>query len=89
MSDFIEVSKEKLDVLQKQNRYLLEKITELEKAKTEDEWVDSKEAAKILKITTRTLANYRYNSYIPYTQSYTKYLYKKADLVKYLEQDYK
>lgn len=89
MTEIIEISKEHYEALLKQNSKLLQEVNELKEAQKETEWVDSKEAAQILHVTTRTLTNYRDRGYIPFTDRRAKYLYKKEDILNFLEKSYK
>ena len=51
-------------------------------------WLDGKEVCKILRITSRTLHNYRKRDILPFSQVGVKVLYKVADIQKILEERY-
>ena len=59
-----------------------------EKLKLGDQWLDNEEVCKILKVTKRTLQNYRDNFILPYTQIGRKIYYKASDLQAVLEKNY-
>lgn len=52
------------------------------------EWVDSKEAQKILRVSQKTLQNYRDNRVIPFSQFGNKIYYKVEDLENFLNKNY-
>lgn len=52
------------------------------------EWIDGKEARKILRISPKTLQNYRDNKVIPFSQYGNKIYYKRTDLESFFEQHY-
>lgn len=53
-----------------------------------EQWLDNEEVCKLLKVTKRTLQNYRDNFILPYTQVGKKILYKASDVQSTLEQNY-
>jgi|AGTN01.1.fsa_nt_gi hypothetical protein len=53
-----------------------------------DEWVDSKEARKILRVSAKTLQNYRDNRIIPFSQFGYKIYYKREDLEDFFNRHY-
>ena len=59
-----------------------------EKLKLGDQWIDNEEVCKILKVTKRTLQNYRDNSILPYSQIGRKVYYKASDVQAVLEKNY-
>jgi hypothetical protein len=56
--------------------------------KNDQEWLDSEGVCKILKVTKRTLQNYRDTLILPYSQVGKKILYKQSDIQKILESKY-
>lgn len=56
--------------------------------KLEDQWLDNEEVCRLLRVTKRTLQNYRDKFLIPYSQVGKKTLYKKEDVQKLLEKHY-
>ncbi len=52
------------------------------------EWVDSKRAMTILKISKRTMQDLRDNGTLAYSKLMGKFFYKAEDLVKLLESNY-
>ena len=79
MENNITISQEHYASLLTENGTLKRRISDIE-VKQKTEWVDSKEAARILRVTTRTVTNYRNRGILFFTEYGTKYLYKKADL---------
>ncbi|MFA9391168.1 MAG: helix-turn-helix domain-containing protein [Prolixibacteraceae bacterium] len=59
-----------------------------EKLALGDLWFDNEEACKILKVTKRTLQNYRDNFILPYSQIGRKVYYKASDVQTLLEKNY-
>lgn len=53
-----------------------------------ESWLDNEEVCQLLKVTKRTLQNYRDNFVLPYSQIGKKILYKASDVQKVLEQNY-
>jgi hypothetical protein len=53
-----------------------------------DKWIDGEEVCKILKISKRTLQNYRDSFILPYTQIGRKILYKRSAVMDVLEKHY-
>lgn len=53
-----------------------------------DVWLDTSEVARILKISTRTLQNYRDMRVIPFSQIGHKIYFKASDIEKYLNMNY-
>lgn len=53
-----------------------------------DQWIDNEEACTILKVTKRTLQNYRDNFILPYSQIGRKVYYKASDVQALLEKNY-
>ena len=59
-----------------------------EKLKLGDQWLDNEEVCKLLKVTKRTLQNYRDNFILPYSQIGRKIYYKASDVQILLEKNY-
>ena len=59
-----------------------------ERLKLGDQWLDNEEVCKILKVTKRTLQNYRDNFILPYSQIGRKVYYKASDVQALLEKNY-
>jgi len=51
-------------------------------------WLDNQDVCRILKISKRTLQNYRDNGILPYSQISNKIYYKSSDIEKHLETNY-
>jgi hypothetical protein len=59
-----------------------------EKLALGDEWLDNEDVCKVLRVTKRTLQNYRDNFVLPYSQIGKKILYKASDVQMILEKNY-
>ena len=59
-----------------------------EKLKLGDQWLDNDQVCEILKVTKRTLQNYRDNFILPYSQIGRKVYYKESDVQTVLEKNY-
>ncbi|NHJ33677.1 MAG: helix-turn-helix domain-containing protein [Asgard group archaeon] len=55
---------------------------------TEDVWLDTSEAARILKVSTRTLQNYRDNGTLPFSKIGSKIYFKATDIEGLLTEHY-
>ncbi len=71
----------------------LEKITsQLDKLGKQnhlsEKWLDNQDVCIILKISTRTLQNYRDKGILPFSQISNKIYYKASDIEKHLEDNY-
>ncbi len=53
----------------------------------ENTWLDNQEMCLLLKVTPRTLQNYRDQKLIPYTQLGGKIFYRQSDVFKVLEEN--
>lgn len=53
-----------------------------------EQWLDNEEACEFLKVSKRTLQNYRDNFILPYSQIGRKVYYKTSDLQTLLEKNY-
>ncbi len=51
----------------------------------ENTWLDNQEMCQLLKVTTRSLQNYRDQKLIPFTQLAGKIFYRQSDVFKVLE----
>ena len=51
----------------------------------ENTWLDNQEMCQLLKVTTRSLQNYRDQELIPFTQLAGKIFYRQSDVFKVLE----
>ena len=60
----------------------------MENRETHEEWLSNDEAAEFLKISTKTLKRYRDFKYIPYSKGLRKVMFKKSDLLAYLNKNY-
>lgn len=61
---------------------LLTKIEQMDFSK--NEWLNTQEASEFLKVTPRSLHNYKERGLIPFSISRGKLLFRKIDLEKYL-----
>jgi len=59
-----------------------------EKLALGDQWLDNEDVCMVLRVTKRTLQNYRDNFVLPYSQIGKKILYKASDVQKLLEKNY-
>jgi hypothetical protein len=59
-----------------------------EKLALGDQWLDNEDVCKVLRVTKRTLQNYRDNFVLPYSQIGKKILYKASDVQLILEKNY-
>ena len=53
-----------------------------------EKWMDNQDVCLILKVSTRTLQNYRDNGILPFSQISNKIYYKASDIEKHLENNY-
>ena len=53
-----------------------------------EKWLDNDEVCEVLKISKRTLQNYRDNGILPFSQISNKIYYKSSDIDKHLESNY-
>ena len=58
------------------------------KLATNDQWLDNNEFCELLKVTKRTLQNYRDGFILPYSQIGRKVYYKVTDVQTLLEKNY-
>jgi len=65
-----------------------EKSSPSEKLAQDDRWLDNEDLCRILKVTKRTLQNYRDNFILPYTQIGRKIYYKYSDVQTILQKNY-
>jgi hypothetical protein len=64
-------------------------IEEKESTNTSKEWLDNQDVCQILKVTPRTLQNYRDQGLIGFTSFNSKILYRKIDIDQFLMDNYK
>jgi len=57
-------------------------------AEMNDEWLNTEETTKFLKVTKRTLKRYRDSGKLPYSQDDRIVRFRKSDLIKYLNRHY-
>lgn len=73
---------EKLDSMEK-------KLEQIAKQSPLDEtWLDNQEVSKLLRVTPRTLQNYRDRRMLPFSQVGSKIYYRASDIQKHLEAHY-
>ena len=53
-----------------------------------EKWLDNQDVCIILKVSTRTLQNYRDKGILPFSQIGNKIYYKASDIEKHLETNY-
>ena len=64
---------------------ILKSLSKIEKMDlSQNEWLNTQEASEFLRVTTRSLFNYKERGFIPYSISGGKLLFRKVDLEKYL-----
>lgn len=77
---------------------LISKINELKKSiklmedkssSLTETWLDNKQACKVLRISLRTLQDYRDGGILPFSQCGKKIYYKAEDIEKHLQKHYK
>ena len=61
----------------------------IQKPELKDKWFDIQEACFLLKVSKRTLSNYRKNGALPYSKVDGKIYFKATDLQRLLEKNYK
>ena len=83
----IENVKETLDEVSRKQTEVLKAIEKLH-IPNHDEWLDSKEVCSQLRISSRTIQNYRDRGIIPYSQFGSKIYYKRSDIQAHLEKNY-
>jgi hypothetical protein len=54
----------------------------------QETWLTNAECCKLLKVSSRTLQNYRDNGILPFSQSQNKIYYKLSDIEAYLNNHY-
>jgi excisionase family DNA binding protein len=64
------------------------KEMKLQQDKTNEKWLSSEEVCYLLRISTRTLQNYRDNGVLPFAQIGRKIYYKASDIQEYLTKHY-
>ena len=63
-------------------------LTSAKNPSLDEQWLDNEQVCNLLRITKRTLQNYRDKFILPYSQVGKKMLYKKDDVIKLLEKHY-
>ncbi len=63
-------------------------LSEKADKKISERWLDGQEVRFLLKISTRTLQNYRDEQLLPYSQIGNKMYYKAVDVEKFLKKNY-
>jgi hypothetical protein len=76
-----EAFKKIMEALAEVKKGLVEKAT----PKLEEMWLDNEDVSKILRVTDRTLQNYRDRRVIPFSQFGNKIYYKASDIEAHLE----
>ena len=61
----------------------------LDKKTNNNEWLDNQDVCQILKVTTRTLQNYRDQGLLSFSIIGSKILYRKVDVDQFLMDNYK
>ena len=75
----------KVDLIETLIRRKLEKET----PDLSQQWLTIDQVCKILRISRRTCQSYRDKGILPFSQHESKILFKKADIEKFLEENYK
>lgn len=75
------------EILEKQKE-INEKLDELKTNNPSFKWVDIPEACTLLKVSPRTLQNYRDGNYLGFSQIGSKIYFKIEDLENFLERHY-
>ena len=76
-------------IMEKMDRIDKKLDSNVQQPALKDPWFDIQEACFILKISKRTLANYRKEGLLPYSKIDGKIYFKAADIQKLLEKNYK
>lgn len=64
-------------------------MAETEELKIQEIWLNNKDAAEFLNISTKTLKRYRDLGYFPCSKCLRKVMFKKSDLIAHLNKHYK
>lgn len=80
-----EISRNMVDKVINQIDEIHEKVSKIESLQNETVWLDIPETCKFLKISSRTLQNYRNQGLLPFSQVNSKIYFRKQDLLKFLE----
>ena len=67
---------------------LLTEVSKKAKSPLEESWLDTYEAARVLKVSTRTLQNYRDNRILPFSKIGSKIYFKASDIENLLTEHY-
>ena len=85
----LEVNLPALDQILSRLEVIESKVESIQKKKSiTEEWISNPEAAEMLRVTPRTLQNYRDNGILPFSQVGSKIYYKVSDLKKHLDSHY-
>ena len=63
-------------------------MTKSNSMKSQEQWINTEEAAQFLGVTTRTIANYRERGMIPFAQVGRVIRYRREDLNRFLMEHY-
>lgn len=76
-------------IMEKMDRIDKKLDSNLKQPTLKDAWFDNQEACFILKVSKRTLQNYRKAGILPFSQIDGKIYYKATDIQKHLEKNYR
>ena len=80
-----EIETEKLTEILSKIDSILQSLSKMEKMDfSQNEWLNTQEASKFLRVTPRSVHNYKEQGLIPYSISGGKLLFRKDDLQSYL-----
>jgi hypothetical protein len=86
MNSIILLQSEAYDQLQQNTFAYLKKLLEKDREKPAIEWLDNKEAIKLLSVSSRTLQNWRDNGLLGFSQIGSKIYYSRQDIDLMLQQ---
>ena len=85
---YLLLNEDELNIVLKELQEIKKILQSSQKKLAQKEYVNTDEAAKLLKVTTRTLQNWRDQRLISFIQIGSKILFKKADVEDFLMRHY-
>ena len=83
-----EIEVKKLEQIETDLAFIKEYLIKGNKESLSDEWIESKQASKELKVCPKTWENYRKKGIIPFSQFGSKIWVKRKDIDLFLERNY-